>query len=306
MRRIWLFALTLLVACATATPSMSSRLDGNAAYPEGPLWRDGRLYVAEMGADRVSVYENGHKRTFFARGGCGPTALAPYGDGGFLILCHLEGAVVAIDRDAQVRFVRDRDSEGHRFRDPNDCYEDGQGGVYFSDPGLFSRDTVPVGAVMHIDAQGVVRRVATDLWYSNGVYTDIPRHLLYVSETFRRRVLRYPIAADGSLGQASVFFDVDASAPRQTRFSPPYREAGTDGLELAPNGEMFIAIYGEGRILRVSQDGHYLGQVELPTQYSTNIVFTPDGDAYTTGSFDNITPPFPGEVRAFPHLAPPP
>ncbi|MEJ0023818.1 MAG: hypothetical protein WDN76_10620 [Alphaproteobacteria bacterium] len=65
-----------------------------------------------------------------------PTALAPY-RGGFLILCHIGGELVAVDPNGK---------EIQRFgkgllRDPNDGYADPMGGVYFSDPGLFSKDT---------------------------------------------------------------------------------------------------------------------------------------------------------------------
>ncbi|MGE3142270.1 MAG: hypothetical protein AB7L65_03025, partial [Hyphomonadaceae bacterium] len=72
MPRHAVLALTLaLAACA----AMSARapyaqaharaVDPAAAYPEGPLWRECALYVAEMGADRVSAYDaHGGKRPF--------------------------------------------------------------------------------------------------------------------------------------------------------------------------------------------------------------------------------------------------
>ncbi|MET0182646.1 MAG: SMP-30/gluconolactonase/LRE family protein [Caulobacterales bacterium] len=293
LRLILTLAMTLCV-CAAAPTNRARVIDNHASYPEGPLWRDGKLYVAEMGADRVSVFENGRKRTFFHRSGCGPTALAPYGDG-FLVLCHIEGAVVAVGAGGQARFVRTEDNEGRAFRDPNDCFEDGRGGVYFSDPGLFSRVTRPHGALVHIDAQGVVTRVADELWYPNGVYVDLAHRTLYLSETFRRRVLRYPLNDDGSVAAPSVFFDVSNTPP--DRLDPPYREAGPDGLEMDPAGNLYVAIYGEARILKISPAGVYQGQLDEPARYVTNITFDPQGNAYTVGSFDNDTPPFPGQVR---------
>lgn len=297
-----LAALVVLAACASAPSVAQTRI--SASYPEGPLWRENALYYAEMGADRVSIVRDGRRRDFFRRTGCGPTALAPYGEG-FLILCHIEGAIVAVDAQGRVRFVRDRDDAGVRFRDPNDCYADGRGGVYFSDPGVFSRQTRPHGALVHIDSAGRVRRVAQDLWYPNGVFVDQARGQLYLSETFRHRVLRYALSADGSVAAPEVFFDLAAAAPPQTRFAPAYPEAGPDGLEIAPNGELFVAVYGEGRILRLGLDGSFHGALETPAQYVTNITFTPAGDAYTTGAFDNDTAPFPGEVRLYAGLAPP-
>lgn len=290
-------AVFMLVACASGAGAQSRVIDNNASYPEGPLWRDGRLYVAEMGADRVSVFENARKRTFFHRAGCGPTAIAPYGEG-FLVLCHIEASVVAIDARARVRFVRMQDNQGRAFRDPNDCFEDGRGGVYFSDPGLFSKLARPAGALVHIDAAGVVERVADSLWYPNGVFVDLPRRALYLSETFRRRVLKYELNEDGSVGEPSVFFDVADAPPN--RFRPPYREAGPDGLEMDAGGALYVAIYGEGRILRISPEGRYEGQIDAPARYLTNVAFDAAGNAFTVGAFDNENPPFPGQVRFHP------
>jgi sugar lactone lactonase YvrE len=86
-------------------------------------------------------------------------------------------------------------------------------------------------------------------------------------------------------------------AERSDRYHKPYAETGPDGLEIGPNGELYVVVYGEGRVLRFARDGAYRGAIELPTRYATNITFRPDGSAATTGSFDNVNPPFPGEVR---------
>ncbi len=291
------FFLALALCAGASALAQSGRvLDARAAYPEGPLWVGANLMVAEMGADRVSILDGGRKRTFFNREGCGPTAIAPYGEG-FLVLCHLEGAVVAVNAEGGVRFVRDADAEGRRLRDPNDASPDGAGGVYFTDPGLFSRETRPHGALMHIDAAGHVRRLDTELWYPNGVFYDQAERALYLSETFRRRVLRYAIGADGAFGAPTVFADIDLAPAPRPRGWRAYPEAGPDGLEKDRSGALAVAIYGEGRILRFDTAGAFLGAVEIPARYVTNLAFAPDGRMAVTGAFENRTPPFPGEVR---------
>lgn len=316
--RTALIAALLLAACAAQAPAQDTPLvapieqtpaqseapsapDGQAipaSYPEGPLWRGTKLYYAEMGADRISVWEHGQTHPFFTLAGCGPTAIAPYGPG-FLVLCHIGAFIVAIEADGQELRRWTEDDAGVALRDPNDGYEDGVGGVYFSDPGLFSRETRPQGRVMHLTASGALTSVVSPLWYPNGVYTDIPHHKLYVDEHMAGRVLKYDIAADGSLHNQTTFVDINA-VHRPARYGTPYPETGPDGLEMGPDGDMFVSIYGEGRILRFSPQGAYVGMIELPTRYSTNIAFNDAGDAATTGSFINDEPPFPGEVRFHP------
>ena len=267
-----------------------------ASYPEGPLSHGERLFFAEMGADRVSVVEDGEVRAFFTRTNCGPTAIAPYGGDGFLVLCHLDGQAVAVNSAGEESRRWSADADGEDLMDPNDASADRHGGVYFSDPGVFSRNTDPHGRVMHLDANGELRVVADRLWYPNGVYVDQILEHLYVSEHMAGRVLRFEIGPHGSLGPATTAARL-ADADPPDRYETPDEETGPDGLEIGPNGELYVAVYGEGRVLRFAPDGSYRGAVELPTRYATNITFLPDGSAATTGSFTNSDPPFPGEIR---------
>lgn len=283
-------------ACASAQP-LAEAGAWPASYPEGPLWQDGKLYYAEMGAERISVLENGVPHLFFEQRGCGPTALAPYGEG-FLVLCHIGARVVAVNAQGQVLRTWDRDDEGARLRDPNDVSADGEGGAYFSDPGLFARASAPSGYVMHLTASGELRRVAGPLWYPNGVFVDRAARRLYVTEHMTGRVLRFAIGADGALSDREVFADIDDTR-RPRRYRKRYAETGPDGLEIGPQGELFVAIYGEGRLLRFAPDGHMAGMIDTPTRYLTNLAFDDQGGAYVTGSTENLRPPFPGEVRYF-------
>lgn len=263
-----------------------------ALYPEGPLWQGEQLYFAEMRADRITIAEPSGTRTFFEQEGCGPTAIAPYG-GGFLVLCHLAARVVAVDAEGREIRRWERDESGRPLMDPNDASADGAGGVFFSDPGRFSRNTRPHGWVMHLSAGGVLRRVAGPLWYPNGVH--VARDALYVSEHLRGRVLRYDIEATGRLGSAQTFVDL-AKPPRPARYRSAYPLAGPDGLEIGPDGNLYVAMYGEGRLLRFSPRGELLGTTEVPARFLTNVAFGAPGVA-VTGAFDNQTPESPGEVR---------
>jgi sugar lactone lactonase YvrE len=276
---------TVSVACA-ADPDL---LDHNAAYPEGPLFVGDKLYVAEMGADRVSVYTGKKKETFFRKAGCGPTAIAPYRDG-FVILCHIGGELAVVSKTG----VLLQEIGKGRLRDPNDGYADPMGGMYFSDPGLFSKGQEAEGILYRLTPEGALVRVDPDLlWYPNGVYVDAAEKAVYVSETFARKVWRYDMAADGALSNKRLFADIDKIDP-PTPYS--YREAGPDGLERGPDGEMVVSIYGEGHLLRIDRTGKLVGEIKVPTQYETNIAFGAPG-AVVVGAYTNTEPPFPGEVR---------
>ena len=287
--------LLLPVAVAMATlisdPANDARII-NAQYPEGPLWRDERLFFADMRADRVVEVAPEGERSFFKQEGCGPTAIASYGDG-FLVLCHLGARIVAVDdRGREIRHWV-RGDNGIHLSNPNDASYDGQGGVYFSDPGRFASSTLPHGRIMHLSATGVLREVARDLWYPNGVH--VSEGALYVSEHLGRRILRYNIEDDGRLGNMHVFADLEVHL-ESTRWDSPYALAGPDGLEFGPDGALYVALYGEGDILKFSQQGELLGRITTDIRYLTNIAFG-DENVALTGIFDNRAQPNRGQTR---------
>lgn len=282
-------AAVLVLALVGAADAQAWR----GSYPEGPLWHRGTLYWAEMTANRVMRAGDVAAHPVLVRDGCGPTALAPYGDG-FAVLCHLDGSVVLVDADWQpVRVIR-RSDDGHRLRDPNDAHADGRGGVWFTDPGTFSRRASATGAVLYLSADGHVTRHVTGLAYGNGIYVDRARGRLLVSEHLARRVLVYRIEPQG-LGEAEVLINLDTLGLSRV----DYAEAGPDGLEIGPEGLLWVAEYGAGRILVWDLEEGLVRTVATDPPYVTNIAFAPDGRTAITGAWQNARPPYSGETRVF-------
>ncbi len=294
MRRSLLALMMVLAAPAHAQDAIS------ASYPEGPLYVGEALFYAEMGADRVMKRENGSvgAGVFFEERGCGPTAIAPYADG-FALLCHRAGQVVSVDAQGKARARWTEDSQGRILMDPNDAAADGAGGVYFSDPGAFSTRAPAQGFVAYLSADGTLTSLVGALAYPNGVYVDRAGQMLYVSEHLAHRVLRFPILGAGRLGAPEEFADLKADVLPRARYRDEFPETGPDGLEIGPNGELYVAHYGAGRILRFSPEGAFVGQIETPMRYVDNIGFDAHGGAAVTGPFENRSAPYLGEVRFF-------
>ncbi len=267
-----------------------------ASYPEGPVWIDGTLYWAEMGADRVMAWPGqGAPLVFFAGRGCGPTALARYREDEILVLCHIDGALVRVNERGEALGTIREDGDGNRLRDPNDAAADGAGGVWFTDPGTFSVQAQATGALYHLAPDGRLTRHAKGLAYGNGVWVDAANGRLLVSEHLARRVLAYPLQ-DSGLGAPEVLFILDdLGLPRAD-----YPEAGPDGLEIAPDGTLWVAEYGAGRLLAWTPERGLVESVAVPAPYVTNVAFGPDGLAAVVGSFINDRPPLPGAVWVLP------
>lgn len=244
----------------------------SADYPEGPLIVGETVLFADMREDAVVAWTGEERRKFYDSEGCGPTALAPYGDG-YAVLCHRADEIHAVSREGHFIGRFRKDTDGRAFDNPNDASADTDGGVYFSASGPFSRAKQPAGALLYLDADGRVHRLADGLNYANGVHFDGKTRRLYVSEHLGSRVLIYPELSVGRLGEASVFKDFS-----EERIAPidGYSLMGPDGLETDSRGNLYVAIYGAGVLVILSRGGAVLHRLAVETPLLTNVAISKD------------------------------
>lgn len=286
-------AILLLASSARAEPVVVA----SGAYPEGLLWHDGRMYFTEMGADRVSIIENGSTREFWRLPGCGPTQIVRFGPAGFIVDCHLGRAMVEVSATGVTgrRFATNRD--GQPLQDPNAAVSDGQGGAYFSDAGQFDLNAPATGRVYHLSAMGVMTEVVKAIRYANGVNFDPASRTLYVSEHLARRVLAITLDASRLRVTARKVLIDFAQVPAAREFAFPL--AGPDGIALRP-GLLAVAEYGEGRVHLFDRDGRHQNTLKVSMPFVDTVAWDGAGNLYAGGAFQNTRPPFEGAVVRFP------
>jgi sugar lactone lactonase YvrE len=290
VRHGWAFAL-LLAASASAEPAVVA----SGSYPEGLLWHDGRLYFTEMGADRVTVVENGTTRQFWHMPGCGPTQIVRFGTNGFVVDCHLGRAMVEITAAGTTGRKFTTNKNGQPLQNPNAAVSDGQGGAYFSDAGTFDVNAPATGRVYHLSASGAMTEVVSGIRYANGVNFDPASRTLYVSEHLARRVLALTLDRSQRVAARKVL--IDFSQVEAAR-SYSYREAGPDGIALRP-GLMAVAEYGEGRVHVFDREGRHLNTLKVSMQFVDTVIWDDAGNLYAGGAFSNSRPPYVGAVVRF-------
>jgi len=264
----------------------------SGAYPEGLLWHGGRMYFTEMGADRVSIIDNGTTRPFWHQAGCGPTSIAPFGPGGFLVNCHLGKELVEISVAGVTGRHFHTTPNGMRIGDPNASVGDGEGGVYVSDSGLFDLNAPATGRVIHLAANGTMTEIANRIRYANGVAFDRDSRTLYVSEHLGRRILALTLDSRRRVVARKVFADFAAhAASRDHR----YPLAGPDGLVLR-RGFLVAAEYGEGRVHVFGRDGRLLRTIKVAMPFVDTVAFDGADNLYAGGALQNERPPYEGTV----------
>jgi gluconolactonase len=270
-------------------------VDPDAHYPEGPLWRDGKLFYVEYARSNIKSWDGRQVTVYWHKDHCGANALIPF-KSHLLLACYDANSVVELDASGRlVREIR-ADSSGKPFVGPNDFAADGHGGIYFSASGVYDIKAPITGTVLHLSADGrTITEVANTIHYSNGLTLAKDGQHLLVAEMLAGRVLSFPIAPDGTLGPRTVWArlqDLALPTPHEDAYNGP------DGLKLGPDGNYYIAQNGSGRVLVVAEDKKLVRMIEVPTPYVTNMAFGANGadTVFVTGAFEQWKPPFPGAV----------
>jgi sugar lactone lactonase YvrE len=294
-RARYLAACVLCAAAASALAGQVTTVDPDAHYPEGPLWRDGKLFYVEYAPSNIKYWDGSRTKIYWHRDGCGASALIPL-DGHLLVACYDDNSLAELDATGkEVRTIR-ADSSGKPFIGPNDFAADGHGGIYFSASGVYDIKAPITGTVLHMSADGrTITEVANTIHYSNGLTLARDQQHLLVAEMLAGRILSFAVGTDGKLGPRTVWARLQDLAP-----PTPHEDAynGPDGVKLGPDGNYYIAQNGSGRVLVVDEDKKLVRTIDVPTPYVTNLAFGPNGadTVFVTGAFEQWKPPFPGAV----------
>jgi gluconolactonase len=291
-----LSSIVLAVAALGSAWADTVLVDAKAAYPEGPLWQNGKLLYVEYAGPGVKVWDGTSSTAYWRGEHCGASGLIAYRRDHLLVACYDANTIVELDEHGrQIRSI-DKDSAGKPFIGPNDFAADDSGGIYFSASGTYDLKAPITGALLYMSATtGSIVEVANLIHYSNGLTLSKDGKSLLVAEMLAGRILSFPVKADGTLGVRTVWARLQDLAP-PTAHEDAYN--GPDGLKLGPDGNYYIAQNGSGRVLVVSDEKKLVRVITVPTPYVTNMNFgaRATGAVYITGVFDPWKAPFPGAV----------
>jgi gluconolactonase len=177
----------------------------------------------------------------------------------------------AMDPRARITVLADT-YEGKRLSSPNDLVYKSDGSLYFTDPpyGLPTQgDNDPakelqINGVYRIPgalsqapgappAREKLQLLVSDLPRPNGIAFSPDEKWLYVNNTAPKKLwMRYRVKADGSLADATVFYDATSdNAP-----------GAPDGMKVDKSGNVYSA--GPGGVWIFSSKGEHLGTIRVP------------------------------------------
>jgi sugar lactone lactonase YvrE len=143
-------------------------------------------------------------------------------------------------------------------------------------------------------------QVAGDLNYANGIGISPDQKTLYVDETVGNCILEFTIDTNGSLSHRSNF----ALLNTLTKNRVDSWWLGPDSMKIDAKGNLYVAQWFGGKILKISPAGKLLHVFPISAGYgTTNVAFGEGGrDLYVTVVKDPDDPKAKGSIVKIPNV----
>jgi gluconolactonase len=264
-----------LDAIVPANPKLFKLAEG-FQFTEGPVWVNDGGYLLFSDPNHNTIYKyqpgqtDGTLNVFREKAGYDGADIARYhqpgsngltldGQGRLTLNQHGKRRVIRLEPDGRETVLADRDN-GRRLNSPNDLVYRDDGTLFFTDP-PFGLPEVYDDPARELSYNGVycirdgeVKLLDKSLPGPNGIAFSPDSKYLYVGDwdDTHKAVMRYTVAADCTLSDAHLFFDMTA-APG---------EDAIDGVKVDQQGNVYIS--GPGGLWIVSPQGKHLGTVLTP------------------------------------------
>lgn len=254
--------------------------------PEGPLpLADGSLLLVEGAAERGCVTRlsaDGKKRSCVCKTGR-PNGLAMSADGAIWVAESKTPSLLRLTLEGECRVIA-TECDGDPFLFPNDLCFGPDGGMYLTDSGVHIENFAPNnqiradylsiyydGRVYRVDAAtGDTRLIDRGIRFTNGIAFG-PDEMLYVNETVTGNIYRYGWR-DGQIDGTREYFGnvLNPDGP------PGWR--GPDGMAFDENGLLYVAVFGQGDVTVLDQQGKVATRIPTAGILPTNVAFALQGE----------------------------
>lgn len=134
---------------------------------------------------------------------------------------------------------------------PNDLVFTKNGGFYFSD--FKGQSTDPKGGIYYVSPDfASISPVAQNMGQANGIALSPDGKILWATEYSRNLLHRFELASPVSL------------TPTGSKIPYHFIGAGPDSMRVDADGNVYVAMMGQGRVLIFNKNGLPVGQILLP------------------------------------------
>lgn len=254
----------------TVTAEPWLKVSNEPLFLEGASFdRAGNLVFLESQGGRVFKVSPDRKMTVLIdKNELIPAGLAIHKDGRIFLAgvgdFKSRGSLVTFSADGKRLETLIPDTAGYL---PDDLVFDDKGGFYFTD----FKGTVgnPIGGVYYYAADGKISPILTGLAGANGIGLSPDGKKLWVTEFGGDRLIRISLMGSTNIAPFGVAVAYHFTGP------------SCDSLRVDSDGNLYVALVGQGRLLVFSPAGLPIGQILLPGRDKghnlrlTNFAFRP-------------------------------
>jgi sugar lactone lactonase YvrE len=231
------------------------------AFPEGPRWRDGRLWFSDMHFHRVVAVDLKGRAETIVEVPNRPSGLGWLPDGRLLVVSMTDRKLLRLDAHGLVEHADLSDLASFHC---NDMVVDGQGRAYVGNFGFDSsaREDFKTAEIVMAEPDGNVVVVADGLAFPNGTVITPDGRTLIVAESRGQRLTAFDVAPDGLLSGRREWAALPGAAP--------------DGICLDVEGAIWVAAATSSEVLRVRAGGEVTHRLPVSTQAFACMLGGPD------------------------------
>jgi sugar lactone lactonase YvrE len=222
-------------------------LDG-LAFPEGPRWRDGRLWFSDQHDGRVVAMDPGGTSETVVEVPGQPSGIGWLPDGRLLVVSMLDRRLLRLEPGGAL--VTHADLAGFAPGQCNDMVVDTSGRAYVGNFGfdIYGGEEPRDTCIVAVDPNGTVRVAAEGLGFPNGSVITPDGRTLLVGESMAARITAFDVGARGELSNRRVWAAFDGLT--------------VDGMCLDAQGAIWAASPLTGTCVRVTEGGTIVDEVK--------------------------------------------
>lgn len=222
------------------TTYRSSTAVEGLAFPEGPRWHAGRLWLTDQHARAILKVDPAGAVETVAPTDDLPGGLGWLPDGRLLVVFMTQRRVMQLAGRGLVEYA---DLSAHASFHCNDMVVDALGRAYVGNFGfdLHGGDEIAPAEIIRIDCDGSVEVFAQDLVFPNGSVLTPSADTLLVAETFANRISAFGLDARGRMTSRRVWADLGEQTP--------------DGICMDAEGALWVSSPATKTLTRVRRGG---------------------------------------------------
>jgi sugar lactone lactonase YvrE len=211
-------------------------------FPEGPRWRDGKLWFSDFYSHAVYKVDLGGNLTKILDVPGQPSGLGWLPDGDLLVVSMRDQKVLRWDGNALSVHA---DLSPFARYNCNDMIVLSDGSAFVGNFGFDPHNEEPrLTNLVRIETDGRASIAASDMAFPNGIVTLAGETMLVVAESVAQCLTAFDIAPDGSLSNRRVLARTPGQQP--------------DGICLDADGNILVATMVGQQLLKFSPDGDQL------------------------------------------------